>query len=381
MKPIYLDHNATSPLDPQVARAMADCLRMGFANPASQHQAGRRARKILEDARETIAEIVGAEISTTAADRVIFTGSGTEANNLALRGLAGKPPGRIIVSAIEHPSVFGTADYLQQQGFQVDRLETTSDGIVRIDRLGELLDENTRLVSVAMGNHETGVLQPVREIAALCNEAHVPLHTDAVQVVGKLPVDFQTLGLTAMTISGHKLGGPQGVGALVVRNRAELEPILYGGFQQGGMWPGTESVALAVGLQKALQLWQQHAPQRLTHMTMLRDHLETALRAGWPDLVVNGGTAPRLPHTSNIAFVGLERQALFMALDQAGVACSTGSACASGSSELSPVLLAMGCREEVVQSSLRLSLGSSTSKAEIDQAAGRILQVCKAIFS
>lgn len=372
MKPIYLDHNATSPLDPQVAQAMNDAYRAGYANPASQHQAGRQARKAIENARDNIAEIVGANAS----DRVIFTSGGTEANNLALRGLAGRSPGRVIISSIEHPSVAGTAEYLQQQGFQVCRLPTTPDGVVQAEQLGKLLDENTRLVSVMLGNHETGVLQPVHEIAAMCNEAGIPMHTDAVQVVGKLPVDFCSLGVSTMALSGHKLAGPRGIGALVVRGGTALEPILYGGFQQGGLRPGTESVVLAVGLHKALQLWQQQAPLRLARMTALRDRLETVLQTGWPDLVINGAAASRLPHTSNLAFVGLERQALFMALDQAGVACSTGSACASGSSDPSPVLLAMGCRDEVVQSSLRLSLGCCTSEAEIDEAARRILQVC-----
>ncbi len=372
---LYLDNNATTLLHPAVAEAMAECDRAGYVNPASQHQAGRRARRVLEEAREGIAAILGADVSGTHADQVIFTSGGTEANNLALRGLAGDQPGRMIISAIEHPSVVGAAEELARQGFELRRVRVSPEGVVDVDHLRELLDQRTRVISVMLGNNETGVLQPVAEVAAVCHTAGVPVHTDAVQVVGKLPVNFRQLDVAALSLSAHKFHGPRGIGALIVRHGVELIPILFGGFQQQGLRPGTESVTLVVGLHRALQLWHDEADERASRMARLRDRLEARLLANVPDLVINGAGAARLPHTSNIAFPGLDRQALLMALDMAGVACSTGSACASGSSEPSPVLLAMGCGADVVEGSLRLSLSALTTEAEIDVAAGRIRQV------
>jgi cysteine desulfurase len=224
-----------------------------------------------------------------------------------------------------------------------------------------------------LANNETGVLQPVGELAKLCAEHEIPLHTDAVQVAGKLPLDFRQIGASAMTVTAHKFHGPRGIGALVVRHGVQLAPLLHGGFQQAGLRPGTEDVALAIGMFTALELCQKEASQRASRMTALRDRLEAQLLAGDPRAVVSGARAPRLPHTSNIAFVGVNRQALLMALDLAGVACSTGSACASGSSEPSPVLRAMGCDDEVVEGALRVSLGATTTAAEVDEGARRIL--------
>jgi len=382
MDPIYLDHNATAPMLPEVAEVMDRCHRAGYANPASAHSAGRRARQRLEEARERIAGILGADVTTSRADRVIFTSGGTEANNLALRGLAlarapHREPGRLIISAIEHPSIIGPAEYLQRQGWEVAKARVTRQGVVDLDHLRELIDEPTSLVSVMLGNNETGVLQPVKQLAGICELAGVPLHTDAVQVVGKLPVDFRRLGTAALTLSAHKLHGPRGIGALVLRHGVLLKPILFGGFQQEALRPGTESVALAAGLQMALEIWQREADSRATRMCKLRDRLEGLLLAGDEDLQIHGAGAPRLPHTTNVSFLGLDRQALLMALDLAGVACSSGSACASGSSEPSPVLVAMGCGEAAIQGSLRLSLGACTTAAEVDLAARRILLVVK----
>jgi cysteine desulfurase len=227
-----------------------------------------------------------------------------------------------------------------------------------------------------LGQNETGVLQPVAELAAIAAKQGVPLHTDAAQVVGKLPVDFRALGVATMTVAAHKFHGPVGIGALVIRHDIQLQPQLFGGFQQAGLRPGTESVALAVGMCRALELWHAEHHERVTRMRELRDRFERAILVGWPAAIVIGAHADRLPHTSNIAFVGLDRQALFMALDQSGVACSTGSACASGSSETSPVLLAMGCTHAVSSSALRFSLGATTTAALIDEATRRILHCC-----
>lgn len=376
MDQIYLDHNATTRIDPRVAQAIFDCHQAGHMNPASSHQFGQRSRRVVESARESLAQLLGAD-SGIRADQVLFTSGGTESNNLAILGLAGRRPGRVIISAIEHPSVMGPAEQLRRQGFEVDLLPVSSAGVVDLEWLKKLLDPRTRLVSVMLGNNETGVLQPVAEIARLCQEAGVPMHTDAVQVIGKLPVDFRGLGVTSLALAAHKFHGPRGIGALLVRHQTQLAPQLFGGFQQGGLRPGTEPVELIVGLQTALELWRQEQVVRAERMQGLRDQFEQILLAELPDLIIHGRCSPRLPQTSNIAFPGLDRQVLLMALDLAGVACSTGSACSSGSTDPSPVLLAMGLPRQVVDSSLRFSLGAFTTAAEIVESAGRISRIVK----
>jgi cysteine desulfurase len=378
---IYLDHNSTTPLLPEVAEAMAACARERFGNPSSQHQIGRRARQALEAAREGIGRILGARVSGSQPDRVILTSGGSEANNLLLFGLArvldpDPAPGEAIISAIEHHSIAAAAAVLERRGWRIHRLGVSSNGVVESDPLDEWLTERTRFVSVMLANNETGVVQPVADIAARCARLGVPMHTDASQIVGKLPVDFRSLGVSAMTIAPHKFHGPIGVGALITRHDLELAPLLYGGFQQAGLRPGTEAVALAAGAHAALEAWQRDQGARIVRLTALRDRLEQGLSAGYDgQVVVNGAAAERLPNTSNLALVGLERQALLMALDLAAVACSTGSACASGSSEPSPVLSAMGCPKPVLAGSLRFSLGATTTPEEIDEAIERILAV------
>jgi cysteine desulfurase len=379
MSVIYLDHNSTTPMLPEVAAAMMECCAAGYANPASQHSAGRRARQRLEEAREEIARILGADLGGRTPDRLIFISGGTEANNLAIQGIGseGGLQRELIVSSIEHPSVLGPVEKLATQGVCVRRLEVDSNGVTKVEQLPELISKTTRLVSVMLGNNETGVLQPVGQLAAICNDVAVPLHTDAAQVAGKLPVHFRELGVAAMTVAAHKFHGPLGVGALLLREDVQLEPHVFGGFQQSGLRPGTESVALAVGMEAALRVFERDQAERTERIERLRNRLEAALQAAYPALVVNGCDAPRLPGTSNVAFVRLDRQELLLALDMAGVCCSTGSACASGSSEPSPVLKAMGLSAEVVGSSLRLSLGATTTEAEIDDAISRILSVCE----
>lgn len=350
-----------------------------FGNPASQHQIGRRARQTLEQAREAIGQWLGAQLSGRRPDRVIFTSGGTEANSLALLGLAAAHdpavvPCEAIVSGIEHPSVSGPVEYLERHGWTIHRLSATSDGMVDLTPLDAWLRERTRFVSVMLANNETGVVQPVAEIARRCRALGVPLHTDAVQMAGKLPVDFAALGASSLSVAPHKLHGPLGTGALIVRHDVELAPLFFGGFQQSGLRPGTESVALAVGFHAALAAWKRDAAEQTSRMRALRDRLEQGLAAGFSgQLVVNGGSAERLPQTSNVAFLGIDRQALLMALDLAGVACSTGSACASGSSEPSSVLMAMGCSDAVLASSLRFSLGATTTVDDVDEAIERIV--------
>ena len=379
MDTIYLDHNATTPTRPEVIDAMAACWRAGHANPASQHRPGQRARRLLEQAREQIAAILGADLSGPKADRLIFTSGGTEANNLAVLGIAraarGEQPGQVVISAIEHPSVLGPAEQLLEEGWRVDSLGVTPDGVVRAEGLAPLLGPQTRLASVMLGNHETGVLQPVAELAAACNGRGVPLHTDAVQVASKLPVDFRGLGVAAMSVAAHKFQGPLGIGALLLRQDVAIQALTFGGHQQGGVRPGTESVALAVGMATALELWHRDRETLAGRLEALRDRFELGLRAGYPELVVNGGAAPRLPQTSSVALPGLDGQILLVALDTAGVACSVGAACSSGSTELSPTLRAMGLPKSIIGSSLRFSLGFTTTEEEVDEAVRRVLRV------
>ena len=375
MKSIYLDHNATTPMHPEVSAAMAECYQLGPANASSLHARGRWARSIVEDARRRMAQILGAQLDGDRADKLVFTSGGTESNNLALFGLAGQRLGRVIISSLEHPSVRTTGEELARRGFDLVELPAQPNGQIAVESLSRSLSDDTRLVSVMWGNNETGVLQPVEEMAERCEAASVPLHTDAVQVVGKQPVDFRKLGAAAMSLSAHKFQGPVGIGALLLRGDAMLEPHLFGGFQQYGLRPGTQPLPQIVGMCKALEIWHRQAGQLAANMTAMRDQFESRLLAEIPNLVINGREGSRLPHTSNISFLELDRQALLMALDMAGIECSTGSACASGSTEPSHVLRAMGCTKAVIEGSLRFSFGNQMTPADMERAAVRICAV------
>lgn len=373
---IYLDHNATTPVDPVVTEAMVECVRAGYANPASQHHLGQRARRKLDDACDTIASVLGARTEGTDADRVIITSGGTEANNLAIRGLSVGRRGNIVISSLEHPCVTGASEHVATgPDINLRLLPASQDGRSRTDIISELVDDDSLLVSVMLANHETGVVQPVRQIVDACRASKTVVHTDAAQAVGKLPVNFRQLETDALTISAHKFGGPVGVGALIIRHGVPLEPILHGGFQQLGLRPGTESVALTTGLSVALERAVGKLESRRQHFLHLRDEFEQNLTARIDNLVIHGRSCDRLPQTSCISFLGVERQALMMALDMAGIACSTGSACASGSSEPSPVLQAMGCPEAEKSSAIRFSFGVQNSLAEAAEAANRITSV------
>lgn len=380
--PIYLDNNATTRLHPRVARAMAAVMTMRYANPFSQHDPGRQARRTLELLRERVGVLLGARMGGRAPDRVVFTSGGTEANHLAIRGLAlacssAEGPPEVIVSAVEHPSLLAAAESLACSGWKITNLGVDRHGVVDVEELRRRLNPQTRLVSVMLGNNETGALQPVKNLASLCREAGVLFHTDAVQGVGKVDVDFAELGVDALTFTAHKFHGPVGVGGLVLRAGVPFAPQLGGGFQQHGLRAGTESILLATGITAALELWNERRLKRPYRLRRLRDLFEREITSQLEEASVVAAEVPRLPHTSNIAFRGLDRQALMMALDQAGIACSTGSACASGSSEPSPVLLAMGCDEEVIRGALRFSLGADSGREEIVEAARRISRVCK----
>jgi cysteine desulfurase len=370
MNLIYLDNNATTPLLPAAWEAMRAGYLEAFGNPGSAHRAGRRARQLLEDSRERIAALLGAD-----ADEVVFTSGATEANNLALTGLAGDPPGHLIASPIEHPSVGEPLRQLARAGFAFDTLPVTSIGTVRSADLASLLRPDTRLVAVMLANHEAGAIQPIAELTGTL-DGRASFHCDAVQAAGKIPVDFHALGVTTLSLSAHKFHGPRGIGALLVRRGTRLRPMLHGGHQQQGRRPGTEAVALAAGMAVALAAACREMDERTAHVRWLRQAFLAHLRAGAGPIVVNGpADSEGIPHTLNLSFPPLKADALLMALDLAGVAASTGSACSSGSLLPSPVLQAMNVPDSVLRSAMRFSFSFQNTLTEIEEAARRICQI------
>jgi cysteine desulfurase len=365
---IYLDNNASAPLLPAVWEAMRPHLTENHGNPASAHQVGRRARRALEDARERLASLLGAR-----PDEVLFTSGATEANNLALFGLSGPPSTRVLASLLEHPSCLEPLRQLAASGHALDWLPVDAGGSVP-SSLEDHLRPDTSLVCVMLANHETGALQPV---AALAEQlaGRAPFHCDAVQAVGRLPVNFHDLRVTSLALSAHKFHGPPGVGALLLRRGASLRPRTFGGHQQRGLRPGTEPVALAVGLSVALEHAHAEADQRRARVCELRRRFLDHLRAHAAPVVLNGPEEGGVPHTLNLSFPGLAADTLLMALDLAGVACSAGSACSSGSLLPSPVLRAMGVAEEVLRSATRFSLSALLTTEEVDEAARRVSAV------
>jgi cysteine desulfurase len=364
MDPIYLDANASTPVLDAVWEAMR--LHADRGNPASSHSAGRRARQALEDARESIACLLNAY-----PDEVIFTSGATEANNVAIFGLAGEVPGLLLSSPLEHPSVHEPLQQLRRSGFEIQYLPVDAGGVVRGGAHLHGLQADTRLVTVMLANHETGAVQPVREIAEQLG-GRVPLHCDAAAAAGKMAIDFHGLGVTTLTVSAHKFHGPQGVGVLLVRRQAKLRPLIFGGHQQQGRRPGTEPVALAVGLATAFELATSEQQQRWQRVSALRKLFLGQLSNVAAPVVVNGPAEGSLPHTLNLSFPGCQADVLLMGLDLAGVCCSTGSACSSGSLLPSPVLKAMGVPEERLRSAMRFSLSHLLTEADVVEAARRI---------
>jgi cysteine desulfurase len=377
--PIYLDHNATTPLDPAVMEEMAPYFLTG-GNPESQHAFGRSARRAWEQAKETVAQILGAEPA-----EVIFTSGGTEANNLAIFGLAGAEasPGHVICSAIEHPAIGEPIARLEAAGFAVNRVPINRDGVADAVRMANARRANTRFAALMLANNETGAIQPVAELAACVAAEGIPVHTDAVQAVGRIPVHFHDLGATTLAASAHKFHGPVGIGLLLVRHGVKLGSRLFGGGQQQGRRPGTIPVPLVVGLAAALRKWHERSTLRLAHWTGLRNRLEAGLIAalGCNRVIRNGPDREdlRLPQTLNVGFPDLDGDALLMQLDLAGVAASLGAACASGSTRPSPTLMNMGVPDSRLRSSVRFSLGATTTEAEIDEAIRRIANVVKRV--
>ncbi len=368
MERIYLDHNATTPLDPGVLEAMTDVLREDFGNPSSLHWYGQQARARLDEARAQVARLIGATPS-----EVVFTGSGTEADNMALRGVAAAaraPRRKIVYTAIEHHAILNTAKALAEDGWPVEVARVGSDGVVDLDDLRARVDDTTALVAVMRANNETGIVQPVEEVARIAHAAGALLHCDAVQAAGKIPVDVRALDVDTLALSAHKFYGPKGVGMLYVKRGTRMKPWSRGGSQERGRRAGTENVAGIVGLGRAAALAADDLVTEAARLEGLRDALERRL------LAIAGarrnGAGPRVPNTLSVSFDGIEAEGLLMALDLAGIAVSTGAACAAGAVEPSHVLRGMGLPMEQVQGSIRLSLGRSTSVAAIHRAAHAI---------
>src|SRR5882762_6679626 len=361
---VYLDFNATTPVEPEVLDAMLPYFSAEFANAASIHTPGQRARAAVETAREQVAALIGAR-----PQEIVFTSGGTESDNHAIFGImaaAGDREKHVISSAIEHEAVLNACQALEKEGARVTYLPTDRDGLIDLDDLRRAIRPETVLITIMHANNELGTVQPLEEIGRIAAKADVYFHTDAVQSAGKIPIDVNAMGLDLLSLSGHKFYAPKGVGALYVRGGTRLRQLLYGGHHQRGFRPGTENVAGIVGLGKAAEIARKSLVADAQRVSALRDRLQQGLLQRVPQSRVNGGAAPRTPNTTNIVFPGVEGEALLISLDLKGLACSTGAACSSGAVEPSHVLTAIGLPPEDARASLRFSLGRHTTPADID---------------
>ncbi len=369
MRRVYLDYNATTPVDRQVLEAMAPFFAEEFGNASSIHSFGQRTRAAVERAREKVAALIGARPA-----EIVFTSGGTESDNQAIFGVVAAAPGdssvllqrkHVITTQIEHHAVLNACQALERRGVEVTYLPVDREGRVNPQDVRRAIKPETVLITVMHANNELGTLEPIEEIGRIAAEADVYFHSDAVQSVGKLPIDVNRLGVDLLSISGHKLYGPKGVGALYIRKGTRLEPLLYGGHHERDRRPGTENVAGIVGLGKAAELAREHLPEESARLAALRDHLQRELLAQVAQARVNGSATQRTPNTTNITFPFIEGEALVIALDLKGVACSTGAACSSGAIEPSHVLTAIGLPPEDARASLRFSLGRGTTDEDV----------------
>lgn len=361
----YLDYAATTPILDEVVEGMLPYLREHFGNPSSVYAAGREAKKGMEEAREAVAAAVGA-----VPGEIVFTAGGTEADNLAVKGAAFRARARgdhVIITAIEHHAVLHSARWLEAQGFRVSYLPVDSDGLVDLAALADALEPKTILVSIMLANNEVGVIQPVAEALAITRERSRALfHTDAVQGLGKVPLDLAALGVDLASFSAHKIGGPKGTGALYIKRKTPLEPVLHGGGQERDLRSGTPNVAGIAGFGVAARIAAAEVGDEGERLSKLRDRLEQDLVA-IGGVAVNGASAPRVPGITNVCIEGVEGESLLLMLDQNGVAASSGSACTSGSLDPSHVLVAMGVSPKVAVGSLRISMGRATTDEDVDQ--------------
>ena len=362
----YLDHAATTPVLPEVADLVASVMREEYGNPSSVHGVGRRAKELVEDARDRVAAAIGAR-----ADEIVFTGGGTEADNLALKGAAAKLRGNgehIVVTAFEHHAVLDAARWLGRQGFEVSIAPVTSEGRVDPAAIAELVGNRTILVSVMTVNNEIGTIQDLKAIGDAVREknAHALVHTDAVQALGNVPVYLHEWGVDLAAFAAHKLGGPKGVGALFVRSGVALDPTVHGGGQERGIRSGTLNVAGIAGFGLAAEIAATEVNEKSERLTRLRRRLLDGLQTAIPDLVVNGALTDRIAGNLNVSIPGTEGETLLLMLDREGIACSSGSACASGALDPSHVLLAIGTSRSLARGSLRFSLGRPSTEEDVD---------------
>jgi len=361
---IYLDYNATTPVHPAVLEALLPFYRENFGNPSSVHWAGRMVKGAIEEAREKVAALVGCDPV-----EVVFTSCGSEADNMALKGVAAALRGKgnhIVTTGVEHPAVLNACHYLENNGFEITRLPVDRHGMIDLAELEAAIGERTILVSAMFANNETGVLFPVREIGAIAAGRGVYFHCDAVQAVAKVPVDCREMHINLLALSGHKFGAPKGVGALIVRKGVKLQPLIHGGSQERNRRAGTENVAGIVALGKACELALVEMAEEAARLSALRNRLETGIRALLPDVRLNGHPDRRLPNTANLSFPLLEADSLLLNLDLLGIAVSSGSACSSGTLKASAVLSAMGVEPALARGSVRFSLGRGSTAGDVE---------------
>lgn len=370
---IYMDHSATSQVDKQVFKAMKPYFVDSFGNASTLYSLGREARKAMENARAQISSLIGAKT-----EEIIFTSGGTESDNIAIKGTAYslKDKGNhIITSAIEHPAVEETCKYLEKNGFEVTYLPVYEEGIVRISDLEDAITDKTILITIMHANNEIGTIQPISEIGKIARERKIYFHTDAVQTVGKIPVNVEELNVDMLSLSAHKVYGPKGIGALYVKKGVRLEPIIHGGGHERGIRPGTENVPGIVGLGKACELAENNLLENAKYITNLRDKLINGVLDSVEQSYLNGHRTKRLPNNVNFRFTGIEGESLVLHLDSKGIAASTGSACSSKKLEPSHVLTAIGLEQVDAHGSLRLTLGKENTEEDIDHAIESIKEV------
>jgi cysteine desulfurase len=373
MKRIYLDYNSTTPIDPAVVEAMRPFWESEFGNPSNIHSFGRAARAGLEEARSKVARAIGAK-----PEEIYFTSGGTEANNWAIKGVAwaNRSKGNhIITSQIEHSSVLETCRYLERTGFELTYLGVDEYGMVDPESLRRALRKETLLVSIMHSNNEVGTIQPIPELSRIAHNHGVLFHTDAIQSLGKVAVSVSQLGVDLLTLSGHKIHGPKGVGCLYCRKGTRILPLLHGGHHERNLRAGTENLTGIVGMGRACEILAEAWPEDAKRMKELRDGLEQKILEAIPKVKLNGHPKQRLPNTLNISIGYVEGEALLMQLDLEGIAVSSGSACSSGTFEPSPVLTAMGLPQEYLNSPLRISLGRETTQAELDELVAALTKI------
>ena len=373
MKQIYMDHGATTPVDPLVVDAMLPYFTEKFGNASSLHSFGQEATSALEQSRQQVAASIGAK-----PEEIIFTSGGTESDNLAIKGIAYRNSDRgkhIITSTIEHPAVLNTCAYLENEGFEVTYVAVDSDGIIDMDEFEKAIRDDTILISVMHANNEVGTIQPISDISKLTKEKGIYLHTDAVQSFGKIAVNVDELGVDMLSMSSHKIYGPKGVGALYVRKGTPLQALAHGGSHEQSMRAGTENVSGIVGFAKAVSLVDEHRIDDSKHMTQLRDSLIEKVMDSMDDVYLSGHAKKRLPNNVNLRFNFIEGESMLLFLDMKGIAISTGSACSSKSLEPSHVLTAIGLRPEDSHGSIRITLGKDNTQEEVDYVVEALIEV------